>query len=83
MHPAVNALTGILIAVMGVAVIAVIFSSKAKTSDVLTSFGTAFSNILATALAPITGATPSPNTGGGSNYGIGSGNIGSGLIPLG
>lgn len=80
MHPAVNALTGILIAVMGVAVIAVIFSGKAQTSTVLTSFGTAFSNILATALAPITGATPTPNTGGGGGFGgigtPGFGNIG-------
>jgi len=52
---ALHALISILVAVMGVAMLAVILSKQANTPSVLTSFGTSFSQILGTALSPITG----------------------------
>jgi len=62
-----RAITSMLMAVIGVAIIAVIFSTQANTSNVLTSFGTAFSGILGTALSPITGQTSSTSN---SNFQI-------------
>jgi hypothetical protein len=45
----------ILVAVLGVATLAVIVSPNAQTSSVLKSGGNAFSNILGTALSPVSG----------------------------
>lgn len=45
----------VLMAIIGVAIIAVLLSPKAKTADVLTAGGTAFTNILGAALTPVTG----------------------------
>lgn len=51
----------ILTAVIGVAIVAVIFSKKANTSGVIQAAGSAFSGILGVAVSPITGASaPSP-----------------------
>lgn len=49
----------VLTAIVGVAIIAVLVSNKAQTSQVLTAGGNAFSGSLATALGPVTGYTPS------------------------
>jgi len=45
----------ILMAVVGVAILAVIVSRNSNTSQVLQSFGQAFSGILGTAVSPVTG----------------------------
>lgn len=78
MHPAVNALTSMLIAILGVAIVAVLVSQKAQTSSVLQAFGNMFSGILGTALSPITGTSGGGIglTGGGSSYSTG------GLAPI-
>lgn len=46
----------VLMAIIGVAIIAVLISPKAHTTDVLTAGGTAFSQILSAALTPVTQA---------------------------
>lgn len=45
----------ILSAVIGVAILSVLVSKNANTSQVLSAGGTAFSGILSTALSPVTG----------------------------
>lgn len=45
----------ILMAIIGVAILAVIVSRQSNTSGVLQSFGQAFSGILGTAVSPVTG----------------------------
>jgi PRD1 phage membrane DNA delivery len=50
-------ITVVLLAVIGVAIVAVVFSKSANTSGVLTAGGTAFSNILGAALKPVTSGT--------------------------
>jgi hypothetical protein len=51
-------------AIVGVAIIAVLVSSKANTANVVTSAGNAFANDLTAAVAPVSGASASVNTGG-------------------
>lgn len=55
MNPILEALTTVLIAIVGVAVIALIISPKAKTSQVIQATASGFSNSLATAMTPVTG----------------------------
>jgi hypothetical protein len=55
----------VLTAIVGVAIIAVLVSQKANTSQVITSGGNAFSNALATAEGPVTGYIPSSSSGNG------------------
>ena len=62
MGDAMEKITTIAIAIVGVATLAVLMSKKANTSAVIGASGNAFSTALATALSPITGANP---TGGG------------------
>lgn len=45
----------VLMAIIGVAIIAILISPKAQTSAVLTSGGKAFSQILGAAISPVTG----------------------------
>lgn len=45
----------VLLAVIGVAILAVLVSQKSNTPQVLSSFGQAFSAILGTAVSPVTG----------------------------
>lgn len=80
MHPAVNTLAAVLTGLMAVAVVAVIFSQKAQTSNVLTSFGSAFGGILGVALSPITGSGGGYGSSGGGPFPTSG--IGGGLIPL-
>lgn len=44
-------------AIIGLAIIAVLVSNKAKTDTVITSAGKAFSSILGAAVAPVTGSS--------------------------
>lgn len=62
----------VLMAIIGVAIVAVLVSSKAQTGQVLTAGGQAFSGVLQTALSPVTGSS--------SGLGGQIGNIGSGLL---
>jgi hypothetical protein len=50
-----TAVVSILMAVIGVAIIAVLVSKQAATSSVLSAGGTAISNVLGAALSPVTG----------------------------
>lgn len=78
-EPIVTILSG----VIGVAIIAVLVSQKAQTAGVFSAAGGAFSNILSTAVSPVTGAaaTPNVNAGGNSNGlgGLSGGSILSGF----
>lgn len=47
----------VLMAIIGVAIIALLISPKAQTGAVLTSGGKAFSQILGVALSPVTGTS--------------------------
>lgn len=51
------ALTGILLAIVGLAVIAVILSPSANTSNVVNAGGSGFINAIKCAVAPVTGGT--------------------------
>jgi hypothetical protein len=52
-----NAITSIIMAVIGVAIIAVLVSGQAQTANVLTAGGTAISKVLGSALSPVTGGS--------------------------
>jgi PRD1 phage membrane DNA delivery len=54
----IQAVVSILLAITGVAIIASLVSSKAKTASVISAGGNAFSQALGTAVGPITGYTP-------------------------
>jgi hypothetical protein len=58
---AITGLVAIITAIIGVAIIAVLVSNQSNTSGVLSAGGNAFSNILKTAVSPVTG--------GGSGFG--------------
>jgi PRD1 phage membrane DNA delivery len=66
----INSLLTVATAIVGVAIIAVLVSNKAQTGNVITSAGQAFANDLSAAVAPVTGATATINTGGGG-FGLG------------
>lgn len=59
----------VMTAIIGVAIIAVLVSQKAQTSSVISSAGNAFANDLTAAVAPVTGASASVNTGSNSGFG--------------
>lgn len=52
----ITPVTAILTAIIGLAVVAVLVSNHANTGNVLTSGGTAFSNILKAAVSPVSGS---------------------------
>lgn len=52
-----SSLVAIIMAVIGVAIVAVLVSQKAQTGTVLTAGGTAISNVLGAALSPVTGSS--------------------------
>ena len=51
----INSIVTVLLAIVGVAVLAVIVSRNSNTTGVIQAGGSAFSGSLATALSPITG----------------------------
>lgn len=51
-----SALVSIIMAVIGVAIIAVLVSKSAQTANVVSAGGTALSNVLGAALSPVTGS---------------------------
>jgi hypothetical protein len=78
-EPVVTIIAG----VIGVAIIAVLVSQRAQTANVFAAAGGAFSNILSTAVSPVTGAAATPNVNAGANSnsfsGLTGGNILSGV----
>jgi len=52
---AITGVVGILTAIIGVAIIAVLVSKQSDTSNVLGAAGKAFSSILGTAVSPVSG----------------------------
>lgn len=55
----ITGIIGVLTAVIGVAIIAVLVSKNANTGSVLTSAGTSFSSIITAAVAPVSGNSSS------------------------
>lgn len=80
MNPILEAVTTVLIAIVGVAIIALIISPRARTSQVIQATASGFSNSLAVAMTPVTGEdvkidTSYPNNnrfGGFDDYSFGS-----------
>lgn len=72
----------IIAGVIGVAIIAVLVSNKAQTANVFAAAGGAFSNVLSTAVSPVTGNAATPNVNAGASglgfSGLSGGNILSG-----
>lgn len=66
----INSLVTVLTAIVGVAIIAVLVSQRAKTSDVIGAAGSAFANDLAAAVSPVTGSQVQINTGSSSFSGF-------------
>lgn len=73
---AIEAIVTIATAVVGVAILAVLVSQKSNTTGVVQAFGSAFTNALGVAEAPVTGAQykpdltyPASNSGG---FGLGN-----------
>lgn len=52
----INSVVTVLVAVIGLALVATLVSRNAQTGQVLTSGGRAFSGILGTALSPVSGS---------------------------
>lgn len=59
----ITSLVTVATAIVGVAIIAVLVSQKANTSQVIGAGGTAFTNALEAAVSPVTGSSPSSNMG--------------------
>ena len=70
MNNVTQSLIAIVTAIISVAILAVLVSSRAKTSEVITSAGAALANDISAAVAPVTGASAQINTGGGG-FGLG------------
>lgn len=60
MQGATEAIVTIATAIVGVAILAVLVSQKSNTSNVIQAAGSAFSNALGIAEAPVTGASYTP-----------------------
>lgn len=60
MSPFLESMTTIALAIVGLAIVAVLVSRKARTSAVIQSAGSAFSNALGIASSPVTGVGYSP-----------------------
>lgn len=52
-----NKVIGVLVAIVGVAIVAVIVSKNAQTSTVIKSAGTAFAQVIGAAVGPVSGST--------------------------
>lgn len=66
----IGSIVTVLTAIIGVAIIAVLVSRQAQTSTVISTAGQAFANDLTAAVAHVTGASATVNTGGGG-FGLG------------
>jgi hypothetical protein len=75
MGGATEAIVTIAVAIVGVALLSVLVSTKSNTTGVVQAFGSAFTNALGVAEAPVTGAQytvntsyPAANTGGFTSF---------------
>lgn len=62
-------------AIIGVAILSVLVSSRSNTAGVLGAFGQMFANSLSAATAPVTGKASAPNVGGISTFNSAFGNF--------
>ncbi len=70
----ITGVISVLVAIIGVAIVAALISQQAQTANVVTASGNAFTNILKTALSPVT------NSSGGLLGSLSNtGNLGNGL----
>lgn len=72
-----TAITSILMAIIGVAIIAVLVSPRAQTGNVLSAGGTAIGNVLSSALSPVTGGGTV-----GTALNVGQNILNQGFVPL-
>lgn len=72
MKDVVEPIVTIVTAIVGVALVATLVSSKAQTPGVLSAFGNMIANMLSAATAPVTGAAATPNVSSVSSSGFGS-----------
>lgn len=70
MNSLTEAILTIAAAITGVAILAVLVGQKSKTSEVIQSAGSAFSNALAVAESPVTGSNITPQLSYPSSYGF-------------
>lgn len=61
MQGGTEAVVTIATAIVGVALLAILVSQKSNTTGVVQAFGSAFTNALGVAEAPVTGASYTPN----------------------
>jgi hypothetical protein len=66
----ITAVVSILMAIVGVAIIAVLVSKNANTTGVIGAGAQGFSSALGTALSPVTGGGFGSFTGGGAGFGV-------------
>lgn len=77
MQGGTEAVVTIATAIVGVALLAILVSQKSNTTGVVQAFGSAFTNALGVAEAPVTGANYSVNT----SYPSSSNGSGFGALP--
>lgn len=77
MQGGTEAIVTIATAIVGVALLAVLVSQKSNSAGVIQAFGSAFTNALGVAEAPVTGASYQVNTSYPSSNGGGFGAMGS------
>lgn len=71
MHNISEPIVTVLVGLVGLAMVAVLVSNKANTSNVIGSIGGAFSNAVSAAVSPVTGNSAAPNVNAGmSNNGF-------------
>lgn len=75
----VAAVSGIIVTVLGLAVVAVLVSNKAATAGVIGTTGSALANVIGAAVSPVTGASLAVHTG--QDGAAGAGSPGAGYGP--
>jgi hypothetical protein len=78
MQGGMEAIVTIATAIVGVALLAILVSQKSNTTGVVQAFGSAFTNALGVAEAPVTGASYQVNT----SYPSSNGSMGLGNLSL-
>lgn len=74
-----QSIVAIITAILGVAIVAVLVSQRAQTGSVISAASSGLANDISAAVAPVTGAQASINTGGG---GFGFGGFSGGGAPV-
>jgi len=72
-NTATEAIVTIVLAIVGLAVVATLFSKNARTSSVIQSLASGLGNNIAVAQSPVTGASVSPNLSYPGSFGMGFG----------